>query len=236
MDILLTISLSIVLATLGLVIISLIFYYLRLHRKYDEVYKQNLYLKHHFSEKSLEKLNSAHEKSSKIVAEAISQAEEIIQKAELLKDTRDKEFSKELIELSRIQKEALKTKLSELQSGFLEEISNLKEDDINLFQNITKDIEDVATSEIQKFEKQLHDETIGGQSIVEQKINDAFAKANFEIIEYKKEKIEKADKEVFDILQTIAKNLLHKELSYEDHKDLIMEALEDAKKEMRESI
>lgn len=235
MDILLIIALSVVLGTLSLTLTVFIYYYLKLHSKFDELYKQNVYLKYHFSEKGLQKLNNAHEKSSKIIRDAILQAEEIIKKAELLKLDANKGFADELRQISQRQKEALKTQSDELQSAFLDAIKHLENEDINKFQNISKDIENIALNEIQKFEKQLHDETIGGQNIIDQKIQDAFAKANFEIQEYKKEKISQADKEVFQILKKISKQILRKQLNYDEHKALIMTALEDAKKEMIEA-
>ncbi len=234
MNLLLILAFSTVISTLSLAILACIFYYLKLHEKHDELIKQNLYLKQHISEKGLEKINVAREKASKIITDASIQADEILKKAETLKSDTGKQLADELIELTRKQKDELTKAAENLRTSFLDVISHLQEEDINILENVTKDIENAAINEVQKFEKQLHDATIGQQEVIDQKIQDAFAKANFDIEEYKKTKAGEADKKLHALLQSAAKEVIGKSLSYEDHKDIIMSALEDVKAQMGE--
>lgn len=232
MNFLLILAFSIVISTLSLTILACIYYYLQLHGKHDDLQKQNLYLKRHISEKGIEKINLAREKAFKLISDASVQADEILKKAEVLKSDTDKQLKDELLDLTRRQKEELTRASQNLQTSFVEAINHLQQEDINIIKNITKDIESAALNEVQKFEKQLHDETIGQQEVIDQKIQDAFAKANFDIEEYKKAKVSEADKRLYDLLQAAAKEVIGKRLSYEDHGDLIMSALEEVKMKM----
>src|SRR3989344_8252065 len=107
MDILLILIFSLIIVTLGIVVIALGFYYTNLVEKFNQAQKQNLYLKYHFQEKSLQKVNSAKDTSLKIITDATAQAEEILKRAESLKAGTNEETKLELAELVRQQEQIL---------------------------------------------------------------------------------------------------------------------------------
>lgn len=227
---------SLLIVTLGVVVITLGFYYTNLVAKFNQLQKQNLYLKFHLQDKSLSKLNTTKEKALKILADASEQAANILKQADVLKSEMGEEAKQDLSELTNKQKEALLKATEELKSGFSELLKQIEEEDINLFKSVTKDIENITSTEVRGFEKRLHDETIGQQNTIDQKVKEAFERANQEIETYKKEKMEAVDKQVFSLLQQVAKDVLGKRLTNEDHRQLIMDALKRAKTELEAQV
>jgi hypothetical protein len=223
---------ALIILLLGVVILVYGFYYSKVLSRLNQVQKQNLYLRFHIQEKSLEKINTAKDKSLKIITDATSQAEEILKRAEVLKTDTNENARQELEALSSQQKEFLTKASDDLVGTFKEAIEQSREEDINVLKNITKDIEHVAENEVKEFEKQLRQETIGQENIVDKKIQEAFAKAQEEIDIYKKSKIAEIDQDIYTILQAVTKDVIGKHLSFQDQKDLIMAALERAKSEM----
>jgi hypothetical protein len=52
-----------------------------------------------------------------------------------------------------------------------------------------------------------------------------------ELAVYKAERMKKVDEKIFEILRDVAAKAIGKALSLEDHEDIVVKALEDAKKE-----
>ena len=217
---------------LGSAIVVVVVYYSRLLEKYQQVQKQNIYLRFHVTQKGLEKINIAREKSLKIIQDAALQAEEIVRRAEILKTDTNEKAKIELASLTNLQKDALAKASADLLSVYEEAIKHLNDDDINILKNVTKNIEGLALEEVKQFEKQLHDETVGQQEVVDKKIQEAFGKAEEELAAYKKEKLLAIDHEVYELLKRVTKDVIGKRLSFDDQRELVMAALERAKKEM----
>lgn len=233
MDILYILVFSVSLSTLGIGLIILSYFYTHLSSKFQKVEKENIYLRYHMSEKSLEKVNTAREKSLQIINNAISQANEIVNKAEYLKTDTNTQLMQELAELTRKQQEALIEASKDLHLSFVDALQKIEEEDINIFQNITKDIEGIASGEIKNFEKILHDETIGRENVIEEKTEAAFVKITEEINAYKKDRLANANKEINEILRKVSKEVLGKTMSTDDHRDLIMAALDRVKNDAK---
>ncbi len=207
-------------------------YYARLFMKLHKTQKEVTYLRFHLQEKSLEKINAARDRSLKILSDASMQAEQILSQADLLKKDMNMDVRKQLEALTKKQKETLTESSGRLLQEFQQLVKDLTNEDINIYKDVTKDIERVTIEEVKSFEERLHNETIGQEKIVDQKIEEAFEKTKQEIENYKKEKLASVDSEVESILQEVTKEVLGKRLSFQDHQDIIKAALEKAKQEI----
>lgn len=181
------------------------------------------------SEKSLSKVNVAREKSLQIIGQAMNQAEDIVKKAELLKADANSTLAHELSELTKLQKDTLTKEAGNLYTAFQNAITYVRDEDIQVFRNISKDIENITLNEMKDFERRLHDETVGKEEVVAEKTNEALKKANEEIEAYKMKRLNDASREVNRMLSEITKEVLRKSLSRADHTDLIMAAVERVK-------
>lgn len=228
MDALILILLSLVIVFLGITIIAIGYFYSKLVIKFSHTEKENLYLRFHVQEKSLQKINAAKEKSMVIIATAAQQAEELLKRAEFLKGDISEQAKQEFDTVTAQQKDLLLKASADLTKTFEEILTHIQQEDINVIQNVTKDFEKTALQEVKTFGEQLKQNTVGQQKIVDQKIEQAFTSAQSEIEEYKRKKIGEADKQIYALLEQVTKDVIGKSLSYQDHKDLIMTALKKA--------
>lgn len=229
MELLTILIFSISLSTLGIALLVISYFYLHLASKYHRIQKENMYMRYHMSEKSLQKVNVAREKSLQIIGQAMNQAEDIVKKAELLKVNANSALADELTQLTKLQKDTLTKEAGQLYTAFQNAITHVRDEDIQIFRNISKDIENITLNEMKDFEKRLHDETVGKEEVITQKTNEALRKANEEIASYKAKRMNDASIEVDQLLSEIAKEVLRKSLSRTEHMDIIRDAVERVK-------
>ena len=229
MELLTILLFSVSLSSLGIALLVISYFYIHLASKHQRLQKENMYMRYHMSEKSLQKVNVAREKSLQIIGQAMNQAEDIVKKAELLRVNADSSLADELTELTRLQKDTLTKEAGQLYTAFQNAITHVRDEDIQVFRNITKDIENITLNEVKDFEKRLHDETVGKEEAVEEKANEALEKAMQEVEAYKSKRLNDASLEVNHMLAEISKEVLRKSLSRTEHTDLIMAAIERVK-------
>jgi hypothetical protein len=232
MDSITLIIFSLIVVFLCISIIALSFYYSNLVTKLVHAQKENLYLRFHIQEKGLAKINDAKDRSMKIIADASLQAQDLIKHAEVLKNDSNENTKQELQSLTGQQKDLLLKASNDLRAEFEEVLKHLQVDDIDILKSITKDIENIALEEVKTFEGQLKQQTIGQQEIVDQKIEEALDNSKNEIETYKKKKMAEIDQQIYTVLQNVTKDIIGKRLTFEDHKELIMQAIVKAKIEM----
>ena len=108
----------------------------------------------------------------------------------------------------------------------------LKDQDINLFSTITKTIEKDVAQEMQTFRAVLEKETVSSQKIIETKLQEQYATVGKEVQEYKIQQMTKVDNHIIELVQKTTTLALGKSLSIENHQELVLEALEEAKKQL----
>ncbi len=163
------------------------------------------------------------------------------QKAEHIIDhARDKALS--IVEEAKVQTHL--TTLSETQEVTMEKTSqkiitmyeslmnNLKNDTINLFKNISNNLQNTATHEVSDFREILEKETLTTQKVVSEKIEKEYEEAQKQIQEYKKSQLQKVDADMYDLIQEVTQLVFKKQLSSQNQADLVIEALEEAKKDL----
>ena len=158
-------------------------------------------------------VDSALSKERKILEDAIAEASEIIAGAQYInKESRDviaEALQKMTVD---IQKEAADT-AHNFTSNYQVSLRQLSLQSLAGFQEVVKSLREDLKKEIVMFHETL------------------LPKMEKELEEYKKARLEQADKMVVRIIQSVSQELLSKTISIEDHQKLVTDALERAKKE-----
>ena len=126
-------------------------------------------------------------------------------------------------------------KVAEIAEACLEtykkELEGLKQKNIEILKNVSKDIEEDTVKEVEDFDNILQKETFAAQKIVEEKIEKEYSSAQKNVEDYKNEMLRKAEEKIYKILEAVAKLTLWKSIPLAQHEQLIIEALEKAKKD-----
>jgi hypothetical protein len=102
------------------------------------------------------------------------------------------------------------------------------EDKIIQMQNA---INQEVTKTLQTFSQSLLTKTTNAEEMVSEKTNELMEAANSEIEKYKKERLEKIDEEIIQMVQKISNEILGLTIPPELHRELIIKALEKSKAE-----
>src|SRR3989338_742124 len=111
------------------------------------------------------------------------------------------------------------------------ELESLKQKNIDIVKNVSKDIEEDTVKDVEDFDNILQKETFAAQKIVEDKLEKEYSNVQQNRQDYKNEMLKKAEEEIYKILETVSKLTLGKSIPLADHEQLIIEALEKAKKD-----
>lgn len=151
----------------------------------------------------------AREESEEYLRNASRKAEQIIEEA--------REKAKELIQKSETIGDSVKDKLI----AELDNVSQAQADGLrSVFSSVSKNFEQEAIAEIQKMRGSLESETKARVAEVQKEIED-----------YKAEELKKAEAEVREMVKKVSLQVLGKVISADEHTDLVIKALERAKKE-----
>ena len=96
---------------------------------------------------------------------------------------------------------------------------------------VSRDFEAEAEDEVKGFRKSLELEAVGVEKAVADRVEQEFAVAKQQIEEYKKMRLTKLDAEIVEIINDTVKRVVGKIIPMEEHKRLIISALEEAKRE-----
>ena len=188
--------------------------------------------KHNFLLKEKEHLKlQQHKKEVEILEEARQKAVKIIADAHFAHDNAQNEFQEQLKTLSLNKIKDFEKASIDLFRVYKQELEDLKLNTVKIVNNITKDIENNTIQELKDFKEIIKKETYASQKIVEQKIEQQYAETEQEIEAYKEDRIKKVEDEIYNILQNVAKVVLGKAISLQDHEQLVIDALNKAKTE-----
>ena len=152
-------------------------------------------------------------KERKILEDAASEATQIISKTEFLTDESKNALGQALEKMEdQIEKDAGTTSHA-FNKTYSTSLQKLAAESLKEFQTITKNME----VDLQNQTKNYRDSMLP----ILQK----------ELEEYKTMRMQQAERTVTHVIQEVAQEILNKSLSLEDHQQLLIEALEKAKKE-----
>ncbi len=211
-------SLVIAIVTLSITIVILVVYLVRTIKKLK-------------SENKLALNDEGRNKAIKIIDEANSKALDIIQKANLFAKASGGFFEKELKSVMDRELQNFEKSSQDFIKEYQNVLQNLKAKNVEIFQNLSKNIESGTLSQIKEFADFVEQETIASRKMVKRKIHHEYSLARKHVDAYIESELKIADEKIYEILETVSKQVLGHAIKLNDHENLIIEALEKAKKE-----
>jgi len=191
----------------------------------------NLNMKDTSFQKNTDLLDTARIKAVKIIDDANNRALDIISKVTLSTAAASENFKENLSHASFVQIKEFEKATSDFIVLYSQILQDLKTKNIEVFQNVSKDIEVNTMEEIENFKESMQKLTTLSQKEVKKKIDIDYETSKKEIEDYKKEELRRIDSGIYELLEKISKIVLGKALSLSEHEDLIEKSLEKAKKE-----
>ena len=176
-------------------------------------------------------LENARIKGGKIIEDANKKAAEIIGSSNNLNTQSKKILDQAMDTLLKHQTSYFEKASADFLEAYKKELENIKQKNIEIVRNVSNNIEEDTIKEIEDFDNILQKETFAAQKIVEDKIEKEYSTAQQNVQDYKNEMLKKAEEEIYKILETVSKLTLGKSIPFAEHEQLIIEALEKAKKD-----
>ncbi len=225
------IFLTIAVAVLAGVLFFLARAYAQSVQKLHEVEKINTNMQNQLSEKPLKLLEQAHEKAQEIINTANKQATEILASSKSYESNSNQVLKDKLTQLETQQAEVFSKASEDMKVAYQNMMTQIQEQDINTLKTMTKDIESDVLADFKEFRDVLEKETINSEKVAKGKIDEEYLAMEKDLEEYKKQKYQKVDEDIYKILYRVSEMVLNQGISYDKHKELVIEALETAKKE-----
>jgi hypothetical protein len=230
-DPILLLFLGIAVAVLAVILIFLTRAYARAMGQVHQTEEANLQIRNQLAQKPIKLLEQAHEQAQKIIDEANRHASEILASSKVYEDNSNKELKEKLVDLENQQAQVFNKASSDMKLAYQNMLTQIQEQDINTLKSMTKDIETDVLSDFKEFRDELEKETIKSEKVVKDKIDEEYLSMEKDLDEYRKQKYQKIDEDVYKILYRVSEMVLNQGISYDNHKELVIEALETAKKE-----
>ena len=167
----------------------------------------------------------------KIIQAANRKAEEIILQAIELKHESVASLQTSQDAMIQNQAEVMKQISEDLFSKQREEVNKINEENIKILTNVYKDIEESAKSDFANYKKIVQEQTFQAEKIAQDRINQEYQKLESEIAELKQKKLKELNDNINNMLLKISKEVIGKSLDISEHEDLVIKALDKAKKE-----
>jgi hypothetical protein len=148
-------------------------------------------------------LDRAREKSEEMLSEASDKAMDILLQTQNFNEDSRTKLKEHFEKALKNQSTAIDKIGEELLNEYQEQLDLLKKQNINKAHNVSKDLE-----------------------------QDLLKQAKQEIEEYKKAQFEKINLKIYDLLEIVSEKVFGPGINVEKHEELVLEALEKAKKEL----
>jgi gas vesicle protein len=220
------IQIGIALGGFFLAILTIWFAY-HLHKKEKELHEKE----HIILTTGSKLIDHAQNKANDILETAADKAKETLMQTQFVKADISKDMNKALEEVSHTTIEKFKEQAAEFDNQYRDLLQQMKQEYAANARGTISRLDNAVTKEIEDFGKMLKEETMTSQEVLNKDIGEAFEQAKKEIEAYKKAKMLEADTHLNKVLSQILAQVLHKSLSGDDHQKLIMQALEQARRE-----
>ncbi|OGH22094.1 MAG: hypothetical protein A3F31_00110 [Candidatus Levybacteria bacterium RIFCSPHIGHO2_12_FULL_38_12] len=218
---------------LGIALIVVGVLYIKTLKKLDRLHKREIKIDEETHKKALHLIQNSRDKGYEIIQDANIKAQEILKNAASITDKSKTVLEKELEKVYKKQVKDLGTTSNELLDDYQKLLEDAKKDSLNMVKNISKSIEMSALSEVQDFKDVLRQETLVSQKVVAEKIQQEYDQIQEDVKAYKQEKLKQVEDSLFALLKKVSEETIGKTLSLEQHEELVLEALERGKKELK---
>jgi hypothetical protein len=225
------IFLAITACSLAVILLVVVLMYVQTLKRSRQAEEANSNLRSELTQQPLELLAQAHEKALTIIGKANKEANDILAGTTTFEEEAKGSLKESLAAAERLQEEAFQKASQELQGAYQASLAEAKNESIKVLGSITKDIEEDAIAEFKDFTSALEKETIHAEKIAKEKIDEKYLELEKEVEAYKLERYKKMDEEIYKILYKVSELVLSQSIPIDQHKQLVLESLEEAKKE-----
>ena len=176
-------------------------------------------------------LSNANEEAVELIRVATEKAREILQSAGNVGEGISSSLAKELTAIAEQHKQYLKDASLKYVETYEHMAERAQEEYLSTLHEASQTMAGDAKHTLDMFETFLKDQTIGYKQQMEKKIDDLRNKVNEQVNDYKKEKLKRVDKAINEIVISVAKIVIGRSLNIKEHNELVLRALEEAKKE-----
>ncbi|MBI2031788.1 MAG: hypothetical protein HYT08_04215 [Candidatus Levybacteria bacterium] len=220
----------IALFVLSVALASLAISYSQIIKKFNSQKDELESLTSRIYEKEAGVLKDARNKAESIINEAVQKAQEIIAGSNIVNTQSKKALDEAFETLLKHQTGYFEKASQDFLQVYKNELEALKQKNIEILKNTSKSIEEDTVKEVQDFDNVLEQETVASQKIIQEKIEKDYSKVQKEVEQYKNEMLGKVDAQISKLIQDVSKKVIGKSLSLQEHEQLIIDALEEAKK------
>ena len=218
-------------ATLAFALLVMAVSYTKNAHKLMQTEDVNRHLQNQLTEKPVKLLEQAHEQAQEIIQQANRHANDILASTKTYEDSSNANIKQKLADLEKQQEEVFNNASLEMKTAYQNMLTQIQEEDITTLKAMTKDIESDILSDFKEFRGSLEKETINSEKVVKEKIDEEYLEIEKELQEYKQKKYEQVDEDIYKILYRVSEMVLSQGITFDKHKQLVLEALETAKKE-----
>jgi hypothetical protein len=205
--------------------------YSKTSQRLHELEKANNNIQSQLSQQPVKLLEEAHQKAQEIIELANKQATEILASSKVYENNSNQALKDKLSMLEKQQENVFTKASDDMKVAYQNMITQIQEQDINTLKTMTKEIESDVAADFKEFRDILEKETINSEKIVKEKIDEEYLSIEKDLENYKKQKYQKIDEDIYKILYRVSEMVLNEGISYDKHKELVIDALETAKKE-----
>lgn len=182
-------------------------------------------------EKAEALIGQARQESLRIIEEGNKKASEILQKTEAIKQETEKHFADVLEEVSKKETERIVQISGELIAAYRQMLEGTKQQYTAAAAATAQEMAGDAQKSLGAFQEFLKDQTSRYQGALKQQVQEGFLNAQKEINDYRRDSLRKVEEAIYRILSTVSKAVFGKALSMEEHQELVIRSLDEAKKQ-----
>ena len=224
-------DLIIALFVLAIALAAMAVSYSQMLKKFNTYQKEADELMNQVHKNEANLLEDARIMAGKNIEDANKKAAEIIGSSNDLNTQSKQRLDQALDTLLKHQISYFEKASADFLEAYKRELESLKQKNVEIVKNVSNNIQEDAIKEVKDFDNILQKETFAAQKIVEDKIEKEYSTAQKNVQDYKNEMLKKAEEEIYKILETVSKLTIGKSIPLAEHEQLIIDALEKAKKE-----
>ena len=213
---------------LSAVILFIITSYNHLIKKIEQADEEKIHLHDSVNQKAVQILEDTRRQNIQILQAANKEAAKILSDATVNKADIQLLVKNKLDELIALQKKTTDTLNDQFSKNYQQALDKLKTQDIQAFEKISNDAADEVSKEMHEFTKILKDETVDAHSIMQERIEQEYAKAEQSIEEYRQQELKKIEAAVYPLLKNVISLVISRLLTTTDHEALITQAIQEA--------
>ncbi len=164
-------------------------------------------------------LDDARQEALSTIQQANQKATHLIKLGGKFAEEQKTELAKKLKETSSQEFDTYKETLQKSQFQLLDVMGE-----------VTDELQRTSETELTHFRQELVKATAETQQLFVTQLQRELAETTDDVSHYKQQLINRATAQMYDVIETIVKNVLHKTLTRTEHEALVIEALEEAKK------